>query len=305
MRRSDARRRDRRAGLHDRRRRHRARPRRRAVADLDRLEHDLGVAPGRPTTSRATHTVRIYNLLVHGAAVRAGAGAPGRPADRRGRARPGLPGLVAVVDRHRPGRDRPADPRRRPAHPASPSRTRRSSATRCGRSPTSPRRTAPPASSPAPTCADHSPDYGQPYDSIPAEMAKGSVLVWHGSLWHGGGANRTDERRVGLAMNYCAGYIRQQENQQLGIPRDDRRAASRPGCASSSATASTTASSATSTSATRSSCSTATVDAHRWSGTRVTRRRRPGGPFGSVSIKVERRSAAVERGWHDRTGQPT
>ena len=51
-------------------------------------------------------------------------------------------------------------------------------------------------------------------------MPAGSVLVWHGSLWHGGGANTTDERRVGIAMNYCAGWIRQQENQQLGIPRD-------------------------------------------------------------------------------------
>ncbi len=66
--------------------------------------------------------------------------------------------------------------------------------------------------------ASSSPDYGQPYDSRPAEMAKGSVLVWHGSLWHGGGANATEQRRVGIAMNYCAGYIRQQENQQLGIP---------------------------------------------------------------------------------------
>jgi ectoine hydroxylase-related dioxygenase (phytanoyl-CoA dioxygenase family) len=56
------------------------------------------------------------------------------------------------------------------------------------------------------------------YDTIPAEMSKGSVLVWVGSLWHGGGANRTDKRRVGIAMNYCAGYIRQQENQQLGVP---------------------------------------------------------------------------------------
>ena len=64
---------------------------------------------------------------------------------------------------------------------------------------------------------DHSPNYGQHYDSIPAEMAKGSVLVWHGSLWHGGGQNRTADRRVGIAMNYCAGYIRQQENQQLGL----------------------------------------------------------------------------------------
>ncbi|MGQ0824161.1 MAG: phytanoyl-CoA dioxygenase family protein [Actinomycetota bacterium] len=65
---------------------------------------------------------------------------------------------------------------------------------------------------------DHSPNYGQHYDSIAAEMPKGSVLIWHGSLWHGGGANTTNERRVGVAMNYCAGYIRQQENQQLGLP---------------------------------------------------------------------------------------
>ena len=70
---------------------------------------------------------------------------------------------------------------------------------------------------------DHSPNYGQHYDSIPAEMPKGSVLVWHGSLWHGGGANTTPQRRVGIAMNYCAGYIRQQENQQLGIPVDVAR----------------------------------------------------------------------------------
>ena len=66
--------------------------------------------------------------------------------------------------------------------------------------------------------ADSSPNYGQHYDSIPAEMPRGSVLIWHGSLWHGGGANHTAERRLGVAMNYCAGYIRQQENQQLGLP---------------------------------------------------------------------------------------
>ncbi len=68
--------------------------------------------------------------------------------------------------------------------------------------------------------ADHSPTYGAEFESIPAEMRKGSVLVWHGSLWHGGGANTTDQRRVGIAMNYCAGWIRQQENQQLGLPAD-------------------------------------------------------------------------------------
>jgi ectoine hydroxylase-related dioxygenase (phytanoyl-CoA dioxygenase family) len=62
------------------------------------------------------------------------------------------------------------------------------------------------------------PDPSERYDTIAAEMSKGSVLVWVGSLWHGGGANLTDQRRIGIAMNYCAGYIRQQENQQLGIP---------------------------------------------------------------------------------------
>jgi ectoine hydroxylase-related dioxygenase (phytanoyl-CoA dioxygenase family) len=71
--------------------------------------------------------------------------------------------------------------------------------------------------------ADRSPDYGQPYESEFAAMARGSVLVWHGSLWHGGGSNRTTERRIGIAMNYCAGYIRQQENQQLGVPADTAR----------------------------------------------------------------------------------
>ena len=59
--------------------------------------------------------------------------------------------------------------------------------------------------------------------ALHAEMAAGSVLVFDGSIWHGGGANRTAERRLGIAMNYCAGWMRQQENQQLGIPREIAR----------------------------------------------------------------------------------
>lgn len=62
------------------------------------------------------------------------------------------------------------------------------------------------------------PELGRTYDTVAAEMPRGSVLVYNGSLWHGGGANRTGDRRVGVAMNYCAGWMRQQENQQLGIP---------------------------------------------------------------------------------------
>jgi len=69
--------------------------------------------------------------------------------------------------------------------------------------------------------ADRNPELGQEHEgAIAAVMPKGSVLVFDGSIWHGGGANRTPERRVGIAMNYCAGFIRQQENQQLGIPRE-------------------------------------------------------------------------------------
>src|SRR6185295_16975324 len=33
------------------------------------------------------------------------------------------------------------------------------------------------------------PQYGGAYETIPAKMRRGSVLVWDGSLWHGGGAN--------------------------------------------------------------------------------------------------------------------
>src|SRR4029453_7997451 len=54
---------------------------------------------------------------------------------------------------------------------------------------------------PASHKADHSPQYGGRYQSVPAEMPAGSVLVWHGSLWHGGGAKTTRGGRGGLARN--------------------------------------------------------------------------------------------------------
>lgn len=71
--------------------------------------------------------------------------------------------------------------------------------------------------------AGDNPEILRPYDTVPAVMKRGSVLVWNGSLWHGGGANLTSQRRIGLAMNYCAGWMRQQENQQLGIPLEVAR----------------------------------------------------------------------------------
>jgi len=65
---------------------------------------------------------------------------------------------------------------------------------------------------------DSAPPLGEPLETVAAEMRRGSVLVYNGSLWHGGGANVTMSRRIGVAMNYCAGWVRQQENQQLGVP---------------------------------------------------------------------------------------
>lgn len=56
--------------------------------------------------------------------------------------------------------------------------------------------------------------------TIAAEMDRGSVLIYLGSLWHGGGANTTDEVRIGLNIEYAAGWVRQQENQYLVVPPD-------------------------------------------------------------------------------------
>jgi ectoine hydroxylase-related dioxygenase (phytanoyl-CoA dioxygenase family) len=72
--------------------------------------------------------------------------------------------------------------------------------------------------------ADRSPQpFGEAVETHAAEMAAGSVLVFDGSIWHGGGANTSGEWRLGLAMNYCAGWMRPQENQQLGIPLEIAR----------------------------------------------------------------------------------
>jgi ectoine hydroxylase-related dioxygenase (phytanoyl-CoA dioxygenase family) len=187
-------------------------------ADLRRLESELDVVPAGNDFEGA-NTVRIYNLLVHGEIYER---VPVHPAI--------LPVVEGVLDTgclisslssisidsgetaqpiHADDQLIPLDKPHRPVVCntmwALTDFTEANGATRI--IPGSHRR-------------DHDPVYGQHYDSIAAEMPRGSVLVWHGSLWHGGGANRTERRRVGIAMNYCAGFVRQQENQQLGIPRE-------------------------------------------------------------------------------------
>lgn len=188
----------------------------RLVEQLDSLEARLGVLPAR-NSFEGSRTVRIYNLLAHGADFQA---IPVDPAV--------LPVVEGVLDAGclvsslssiaiGPGEtaqplhaDDQVLPLPRPHVPtvcntmwALTDFTERNGATRLV---------------PGSHLLDHAPDYGASYETVPAVMDRGDVLVWHGSLWHGGGANDTDQRRYGIAMNYCAGWIRQQENQQLGLP---------------------------------------------------------------------------------------
>jgi ectoine hydroxylase-related dioxygenase (phytanoyl-CoA dioxygenase family) len=60
-------------------------------------------------------------------------------------------------------------------------------------------------------------------DTVPAEMAKGSVLFYTGSLYHGGGANRSDAVRYGINITYNASWLRQEENQYLSVPLEIAR----------------------------------------------------------------------------------
>ena len=64
------------------------------------------------------------------------------------------------------------------------------------------------------------PARGDKVESLQVEMPAGSVLFYNTSLWHGGGANDTTQRRLAIVVNYCAGFLRQEECQLLAIPRE-------------------------------------------------------------------------------------
>jgi len=60
-------------------------------------------------------------------------------------------------------------------------------------------------------------------DTVPAEMRKGSVLLYTGSIYHGGGANRSNSTRVGINITYNLSWLRQEENQYLSVPLEIAR----------------------------------------------------------------------------------
>jgi ectoine hydroxylase-related dioxygenase (phytanoyl-CoA dioxygenase family) len=57
-------------------------------------------------------------------------------------------------------------------------------------------------------------------ETVPAEMTAGSCLLYTGKVYHGGGANHSDTTRVGLNITYDVGWLRQEENQYLSVPRE-------------------------------------------------------------------------------------
>ena len=51
-------------------------------------------------------------------------------------------------------------------------------------------------------------------------MKRGSALFYLGAAWHGGGANTTHTSRSGIITTYALGWLRQEVNQYLTVPRE-------------------------------------------------------------------------------------
>jgi ectoine hydroxylase-related dioxygenase (phytanoyl-CoA dioxygenase family) len=58
------------------------------------------------------------------------------------------------------------------------------------------------------------------YETIAAEMPKGSVCFFLGQTYHGGGANTTGTARHGITMAFCAGWLRPQENFMAAVSQE-------------------------------------------------------------------------------------
>ncbi|HEY9304238.1 MAG TPA: phytanoyl-CoA dioxygenase family protein, partial [Mycobacterium sp.] len=62
--------------------------------------------------------------------------------------------------------------------------------------------------------------------AVNVEMAPGSCVFFLGTLWHGGGANRSPAARLAVTAQYCEPWLRPQEAFSLSITRDTARAVS-------------------------------------------------------------------------------
>jgi ectoine hydroxylase-related dioxygenase (phytanoyl-CoA dioxygenase family) len=64
---------------------------------------------------------------------------------------------------------------------------------------------------------------GPTTETIAIETPAGSALVHLGSVWHGGGANRSTESRLGVVLHYSLAWLRPVENHTLVVPPDMAR----------------------------------------------------------------------------------
>lgn len=62
--------------------------------------------------------------------------------------------------------------------------------------------------------------------ALPVIMPAGSAVLFLGTLWHGGGENRSDRPRMALTAQYCEPWCRQQENFSLSISKAQVRRSS-------------------------------------------------------------------------------
>ncbi|MDC0238069.1 phytanoyl-CoA dioxygenase family protein [Gammaproteobacteria bacterium] len=61
----------------------------------------------------------------------------------------------------------------------------------------------------------------QSIETLQVTMRAGTMLMWEGGLWHGGGANTSKDReRLGFFMSHNVAYLRPQEIQLLSVPRE-------------------------------------------------------------------------------------
>ena len=58
-------------------------------------------------------------------------------------------------------------------------------------------------------------------ETVQIEMKAGSLVGWTGAMWHGGGTNTTQESRMAVNLNFNLAFLRQQENQYIGVPREE------------------------------------------------------------------------------------
>jgi ectoine hydroxylase-related dioxygenase (phytanoyl-CoA dioxygenase family) len=181
------------------------------------LEHDLGTVPA-DNLFEGTRTMRVYNLLVHGATFEKIPVHPHVLPVVEAVLDPGL--LISSLSSIAIGADEQAQPIHaddqliplpRPHVPiicntmwAITDFTEENGATRVVL-----------GSNLQPDRLSFGPD-----DTEPATMARGSILFYSGSVYHGGGANRSEATRIGLNITYNVAWLRQEENQYLSVPRE-------------------------------------------------------------------------------------